>query len=73
MQDIQGSYKNLIEIDELIEENFYILKVYRAYIGSSKSVSLSVQEMLAREVEKKESYFADESDEKSEEEEEEGY
>ena len=36
-------------------------------------MSLSVQEILAREVERKESYFADESDEESEEEEEEGY
>ena len=72
----EGSYKNLIEIDELIDENFKgscILKVYQAYIGSSKSISLSVQEILAREVERKESYFADESDEESEEEEEEGY
>ena len=50
----KGSYKNLIEIDELIHENFRgncILKVYQAYIGSS----LSVQEILAREVERKES------------------
>ena len=41
----KGSYKNLIEIDELIDENFRgscILKVYQAYIGSSKSISLSV-------------------------------
>ena len=35
--------------------------------------SLSEQEILVREVERKESYFADESDEESEEEEEEGY
>ena len=48
-------------------------KFNQAYIGSSKSISLSVQEILAREVERKESYFTDESDEKSEEEEEEGY
>ena len=45
MQDI------LIEIEELIDENFRgscILKVYQAYSGSSKSISLSVQEILAR-------------------------
>ena len=72
----KGSYKNLIEIDELINENFKgscILKVYQAYIGSSKSISLSVQEILAREVERKESYFTDESDEESEKEEEQEY
>ena len=72
----EGFYKNLIETDELIDENFKgscILKVYQAYIGSSKSISLSVQEVLAREVERKESCFADESNEESEEEGEEGY
>ena len=70
----KGSHENLIEIDELVDENFRgscILKVYRAYIGSSKSISLSVEEILVREVDKKESYFADESNENKEEEEEE--
>ena len=70
----RGSYKNLIEIDELIDENFRgscILKVYQAYIGSSKSISLSVEEILVREVDRKESYFTDESDGESEESEEE--
>ena len=67
----RGSHKNLIEIDELVDENFRescILKIYQAYIGSSKSISLSVEEILVREVDRKESYFADESDEESEEE-----
>ena len=72
----KSSYKNLIEIDKLIDENFRgtcILKVYQAYIGSSKSISLSVQEILVREVGRKESYFTDENNEESEEEEEKGY
>ena len=67
----KGSYKNLIEIDELVDENFRgscILKVYQAYIGSSKSISLSVEEILVREVDRKESYFADESEDEEEEE-----
>ena len=67
----EDSYKNLIKIEELIDENFKgscILKVYQAYIGSSKSISLSVQEILAKDVKRKESYFADEIDEESEEE-----
>ena len=70
----RGSHKNLIEIDELVDENFRgscILKVYQAYIGSSKSTSLSVEEILVREVDRKESYFADENEESEEEEEEE--
>ena len=64
------SYKNLMEIDELVDENFRgscILKVYQAYIGSSKSISLSVEKILVREVDRKESYFTDESDESDEE------
>ena len=67
----RGSHKNLIEKDDLVDENFRascILKIYQAYIGSSKCISLSVEEILVREVDRKESYFADESDEESEEE-----
>ena len=67
----RGSHKNLIEIDDLVDENFRrscMLKIYQAYIGSTKSISLSVKEILVREVDRKESYFADESDEESEEE-----
>ena len=66
----RGSHKNLIEIDELVDENFRgscILKIYQAYIGSSKSISLSVEEILVREVDREEPYFADESDDESEE------
>ena len=65
----RGSHKNLIEIDELVDKNFRgscILKIYQAYIGSSKSIRLSVEEILVREVNRKESYFADESDESDE-------
>ena len=65
----KGSYKNPIEIDELIDENFRgscILKVYQAYIGPSKSISLSVEEILVGKVDGKESYFTDESDESDE-------
>ena len=65
----KGSYKNLIEIDELVDENFSgscILKVHQSYIGLSKSISLSVEEILVKEVDSKESYFADKSDESDE-------
>ena len=67
----RGSQKNLIEIDELVDENFRgscILKIYQAYIGSSKSISLSVEEILVREVDRKKSYFADEREDSEEEE-----
>ena len=68
----RSSYKNLIEIDELVDENFRgscILKVCHAYIGSSKSISLSVEEILVREVDRKEFYFADQREESKDEEE----
>ena len=65
----KGSHENLIEIDEFIDENFRgscILKIYQAYIGTIKSISLSVEEILVREIDRKESYFADESDDEYE-------
>ena len=65
----KGSYKNLIEIDKLVDENFSgscILKVYQSCISLSKSISLSVEEILVKEVDRKESYFTDESDESDE-------
>ena len=67
----RGSHRNLTEIDELVDENFRgscMLKIYQAYIGSSKFISLSVEEILVREVDRTGSRFADESDKESEEE-----
>ena len=64
----QGSYKNVIE--ELVDEVFAgscILRIYQAYVGSCKSISLSVEEILAKKIGITESYFADESDESDEE------
>ena len=66
----QGSYKNLIGVEELVDEKFEgscILRIYQAYIGSYKSISLSVEEILARKIGIGESYFADKSDESDEE------
>ena len=67
----QGSYKNVIGIEELVDDVFEgscILRIYQAYVGSCKSISLSVEEILARKIGITESYFADESDEESDEE-----
>ena len=66
----QGSYKNVIGIEELVDEVFEgsrILKIYQAYVGSCKSISLSVEEILAKKIGITESYFEDESDESDEE------
>ena len=66
----QGSYKNVIEVEELVDEKFEgscILRIYQAYVGSCKSISLSVEEIMVRKIGIRESYFADESDESNEE------
>ena len=58
-----GSPRNLIGVEELVDEKFEgscIIKLYQAYIGSSKSINSSVEEILARKIGVRESYFKDE-------------
>ena len=66
----QGSCKNVIGVEELVDEKFEgscIPKIYQAYVGSCKSINLSVEEILAKKIGISESYFADESNESDEE------
>ena len=59
------SPKDTIPIDELVEENFEgscILRLYHAYLVSTKSITLSVEEILVKKMDIIESYFDDESD-----------
>ena len=59
------SPKNTIPIEEFVHENFEgscILKLHHAYLGWTKSITLSVEEILVREMDTMESYFDDESD-----------
>ena len=52
-----------IPIEELIDESFEgscILRLYQAYIGSTKSISLSVEEILITNRESSSSCFDDE-------------
>ena len=61
-----GSTKNTISLDELVDENFEgscILKLYHVYLGSTKSITLSVEEILVKKMDIMESYFDDLSDE----------
>ena len=54
------SPKNTIPTDELVDENFEgscILRLYHAYLGSTKSITLSVEEILFKEMDTMESYF----------------
>ena len=61
----QGCYKNGVE--ELVDEESCILKIYQAYICSYKMISLSVEEILVKKIRIRESYFAGESEESDEE------
>ena len=63
------SPKNTIPIEELVDENFEgscILKLYHAYLGSTRSITLSVEEILVKEMNAMKSYFDRESDSKDE-------
>ena len=65
------SPKNTISIEELVDENFEgscIVKLYHAYLGSTRSITLSVEEIFAKAMTTMESYFS-ESDTESEEDE----
>ena len=56
-------------VEELVDEKFEgscILRIYQAYVGSCKSISLSVEEILARKIGIREPCFADETDESDE-------
>ena len=61
-----GSPKNTIPIEDLVDANFEgscILKLYHAYLGSTRSITLSVEEILVKEMNTMELYF-DKSDSK---------
>ena len=52
-----------IPLEELLDENFEescIFRLYQAYVGSTKSISLSVEEILVTNRETSSSYFDDE-------------
>ena len=48
-----------------MEENFEgscILRLYHTYLGSTKSITLSVEEILVKKMDTMKTYFDDESD-----------
>ena len=62
-----GSPTNTIPIEDLVDENFEgscIIKLYHAYLGSTRSITLSVEQILVKEMNTMESYF-DETDSES--------
>ena len=57
-----GSPKNTINIEELVDENFEgscILKLYHDYLGSTRLITISVEEIFAKEMTTMESYFSE--------------
>ena len=49
-----------LKIGDLVDMSFKgycIIKVYRGYVGSSKTITLSVEEIMATELNTKQSYF----------------
>ena len=63
--------KNTIPIDELVDENFEgscNFRLYHAYLRSTKSITVSVEEILVKEMDITESYFDNLSDESDSEE-----
>ena len=59
------SPKNTSPIEELVDENFQgscIVKLYHDYLGSTKSIKLSVEEILVKKMNTMELYFDGESD-----------
>ena len=60
-KDINGVYKRKrIDVNELADESFKgscVLRIYRVYIGSSKTITLSVEEVMVTDLTTKKSYF----------------
>ena len=64
-----NSIKNLFGIEKLVNDSCTgscILKLYQCYIGETNSISLSVQEIFTKRLERMESYLDDESEMESE-------
>ena len=58
---VKGVFKRRkLKIGDLIDESFEgfcVLRVYQAYVGSSKTITLSVEAIIATELNTKRSYF----------------
>ena len=60
-KDVNGVYKRKrIDVNELVDETFKgscVLRIYRVYNGSSKTITLSVEEVMVTDLTTKNSYF----------------
>ena len=63
-----GSSKNIIPIEEFVDVSFKgscIVKLYHTYLGSTKSITLSVEEIFIAKTTTTESYFNESDSEES--------
>ena len=52
--------RRVIKIDDLVDKSFKgscVIRVYQVYIGTSKTITLSVEEIMVTEFNTKRSYF----------------
>ena len=60
-KEVNGVYKRKkIDVNELVDETFKgscILRIYRVYIASSKTITLSIEEIMVTGLTIKKSYF----------------
>ena len=60
-KEVNGVYKRKrTDVNELVDESFKgscILRIYRVYIGLSKTITLSVEEVMVTDLTTKNSYF----------------
>ena len=58
---VKGVFKRRkLKIGNLVDESFIescIIRVYQVYVGSSKTITLSVEEIMVTELNTKRSYF----------------
>ena len=61
LMDVNGVYKRKrIYVNELVDKTFKgscVLRIYRVYNGSSKTITLSVEEVMVTDLTTKNSYF----------------
>ena len=60
-KEIDGVYKRKrIDVNEFVDESFKgscMLRIYRVYIGTSKTITFSVEKIMVTDLSAKKSYF----------------
>ena len=61
LKKVKGvSKRKIIKIGDLVDESFKafcVIRVYQVYVGRSKTITLSVEEIMATKLTIKDSYF----------------